>query len=146
MRQSATAMGSNSNYPDYDNYLERGSSGSPSAQPNGVSEDSRNEGWSHRTEMADQGSVQFEEQRSTSQNVNDRDAGEVVRMEKKDHGKCGGKSSNENDDALVEDRESLNAKEKAAKEYGDHWPDSKKREFLEQETDLEAEALGWDIE
>ena len=133
-------------YPDYENYLERGNAGNPSSQPNGVSEDSRNEGWGHRTEMADEGSVQFEEQRSTSQNVNDRDAGEVVRMEKKDHGKCGSRASNENDDALVDEGESLNAKEKAAKDNGEYWPDAKKRDFLENDTDLDAEDLGWEVD
>jgi hypothetical protein len=86
-----------SEYQEYDGYLENKSQSN--AQPNGVSEDQND--WGHRSEMAKQGEVQFEEQRSVSQRVDERRNGEIVQMDKKDHGKEGHKASNENDDKLV---------------------------------------------
>lgn len=98
---------------DYDAHLENYDQTTSGNQPNGVSEDPRNEGWGHRTEMEP---VDSEHRRSVSQRVNERQAGKEVRMEKKDHGKCGSYSSDKNDDKLVDEGKSL--KEKYAKKYG----------------------------
>ena len=96
---------------EYDPHLEN-SSGRQHAQPNGVSEDPRNEGWGHRTEMEP---VESEKRRSVSERVNERQAGELVRLGKKDHGKCGSRASNENDDKKVDEGKST--KQKYAEKY-----------------------------
>lgn len=98
---------------EYDSYLEN-RQGKDTSQPNGVSEDPRNEGWGHRSEMED---VDHEKRQSVSQRVNDRRAGgETIHPGKKDHGKSGPDASNDNDDALVGEAKSL--KEKYAEKYG----------------------------
>jgi len=72
--------------------------------------------WGHRSNMAKQGEKDYEEKKSVSQNLNERKHGETVRMGKKDHGKCGDRASNENDDKLVDEGKSK--KEKYADRYG----------------------------
>lgn len=103
-----------SKQPDYNPRLE-GAIERSHAQPNGVSEDPRNEGWGHRTEME---LVDSKKRKSISQRVNENRDGEEEDSHKKNHGKCGGNASNENDDALVDEGKST--KEKYADKYGDY--------------------------
>lgn len=106
---------SESDYPDYNSWMENNSSSTrKQSQPNGVSE-SEND-WGHRSNMAKQGEKDYEEKKSVSQNLNERKHGEVVQMKKKNHGKCGGDASNKNSDKLVDEGKST--KQKYADKYG----------------------------
>lgn len=94
-------------------------------QPGGVSEDPRNDGWGHRTEME---MVDTEKRRSVSQRVNERRGGEVVRLkreEKQDWETSDG--SNSGDDQLVDEGKSK--KEKLAEKWGDKVSDEMKRKL-----------------
>lgn len=97
---------------EYNSYLEN-RKGRDTSQPNGVSEDPRNQGWSHRSQMEE---VDLKKRKSVSQRVNQRKTGKTVSIKKKDHGKYGGNASSDRDDALVDEGKST--KEKYADRYG----------------------------
>lgn len=67
---------------DYDSKLENYQATQQRAQPTGVTgknkRDDSNADWSHRTEMAEQGDIQYDEQLTVSQAINERKAGKLL--------------------------------------------------------------------
>jgi len=131
---------------DYDGSLE-GKSEREHHQPNGVSEDPRNEGWSHRSNLARNQHAK-ERERAISQVVEERREGkahtrlnESNRHERDQEERPESDNSGETNPEDYEFGRPLTDKEKAAKKFGQHWPESKQRQFLTNDTDLTAEQL-----
>jgi len=102
-----------SEYPDYDGALEN-RSGRDTSQPNGVSEDSRNEGWSHRSKME---TVDNEKRKSISQRV------EENRVGKTHHPNLG---EEENPSEKHPDHDEKETSQKYREKYSKYWSDETK--------------------
>jgi hypothetical protein len=132
---------------DFNPHLESGSSHSTD-QPEGVSEaqSAKNEGWGHRTQIARNQHAEHK-QESISKVYEERIDGELVTLSQlqreespEQHPKDG-----ETQESDYKFGRPLSDKEQAALKYGEHWPESKKREFLANDTTLSADQLGWNL-
>lgn len=101
------------NYPEYNGAMENRSDRDTS-QPNGVSEDSRNEGWGHRSEME---MVDNDKRSSISQRVEENRVGEthVPNFEEE-----------EDPSEKHPDHEQKSTAQKYREKYSKHWSDETK--------------------
>lgn len=130
---------------DYDSSLE------PTAkrkqhQPEGVSEANKekNHGWGHRTQVTRN---QYSEHReeSISKVVSERIDGELVTLseiKRKQQNQADNHGESHPND--YEFGRPLTKAEKAARKFGEYWPESKQEDFLENDTDLSAADLNWE--
>lgn len=132
---------------DYDGRLE-GSSERDATQPNGVSEDPRNEGWSHRTNME---AIDSKKRKSISQRVSEGRNGktyykidpEESRIDREKRERPKSENHGETESSDYEYGRELTKAEKAAMRFGDNWPIEKKQSFLANKTDLPRSAFDW---
>lgn len=146
-----------SEMPDYDSSAERPKGQQSSVEmgaEHGVSEADKeaNKGWAHRSQIA-RGSHEKDKQGAISATVNERRQGKAHRQieetpssheqQQKERPKSDNHGETSKEDCVH--GRPLTDKEKAAMKFGEYWPTSEKREFLEEDTLLEAEQFGWEI-
>lgn len=117
-------------------------------QPNGVSEDPRNQGWNHRTQIEQ---VDSKKRQSISQRVDRRRNGKTHNsidpeqtrheFEQEQRPKSGNHGESHPND--YEHGRQLTRAEKAAKQYGEYWTVAQKQRFIANKTDLSRKELGW---